>query len=244
MKNIKLTDIIILAICTLILTVGIDVIKLNSTVSRTISERKINSIKELATADGQLPKGLRTKAIPATTVSMKKEMTLKEYEEKTLSEVKPFKLGPISKAKFMGSEAKSTNQAKSTSKPVEVVNSGSGRPVTLAITFYTDTAEENGGWAGMVSNNKKIAPGMVATGNSIPYGTKLNIPNLGQYVAGLDGINNFVVEDRMHADEAKKCDDGEIRVDIYVPRLPGEDDDVYSARVNNYGRYDVQGYIS
>lgn len=243
MKNMKLTDIIILAICTIILSVGLDVVKLNSTVSRTISERKMNSIKELATADGQLPKG-NIKAIPANTVSMKKEMTLKEYEEKTLSEVKPFKLGPVSKAKFVNGEAKSTNQANSTSKPVEVANNGSGRPVTLAVTFYTDTAEENGGWAGMVSNNKRIAPGMVATGDGVPFGTRLSIPNLGQYVAGLDGINNFVVEDRMHADEAKKCDDGEIRVDIYVPRLPGEDDDTYSARVNNYGRYDVQGYIS
>lgn len=243
MKNIKLTDMIILAICTLILTVGIDVIKLNATVSTTISERKLDSIKELATADGQLPK-TKTKAIPATTVSMKKDITLKDYEEKTLSEVEPFELGPISKAKFIDGEATTVNQANSESKPVEVANNGSGRPVTLAVTFYTDTAEENGGWAGMVSNNKKIAPGMVATGNNISYGTQLSIPNLGQYVAGLDGINNFVVEDRMHADEAKKCDDGEIRVDIYVPRLPGEDDDTYSARVNNYGRYDVQGYIS
>ncbi|MEI2420878.1 hypothetical protein V6O07_11445, partial [Arthrospira platensis SPKY2] len=112
-------------------------------------------------------------------------------------------------------------------------------PATFNITFYTDGADENGGYAGMVANNKKIQPGMVAGGDRSQFGTKIVIPSFGKNIVGLEGVNTFTIEDLMHSKEYAKAPN---RIDVYVPRLPGEDSTAYSKRVNSYGRYEVKGY--
>lgn len=109
----------------------------------------------------------------------------------------------------------------------------------IQITFYTNTAAETDSSPNIVASNKQIRPGMVAM-NGVPFGTRVHIPSFGKHIAGLGGINNFVVEDRMAPHEASKATH---RVDFYVPRLQGESDYQYLKRVNSYGRYTVTGYI-
>lgn len=158
-------------------------------------------------------------------------------EDIEVAKVKKVKMGPKTKKKLgkeeKKSEVASTNYDISNKKENYI-------PTTFSITFYTETDGENGGWGGMVANNKKIAPGMVAGGSRSQFGQRICIPSFGQHIAGLEGIQEFVIEDLMAEHEYAK---GDNRIDVYVPKLPGESESAYENRVNSYGRYQVQGYL-
>lgn len=169
-------------------------------------------------------------------------MNVAEYMNEKQAENIDFEIGPETKAMLNGEE---NETPKKSSSSIPLSRGGSvGSPVTLALTFYTDTHDENGGWGGYVANNKKIAPGMVASGPQLKFGTEIYIPSFGKNIAGLEGRNLFVVEDSMLEKESYKTNGADYRIDIYVPRLPGEDDEPYKQRVNSYGRYNVKAFIS
>lgn len=168
-------------------------------------------------------------------------MNVADYMNKKEAENIEIEIGPETKEMLEGE--KQEHHKSNSSIPLSR-GGAVGNPVMLALTFYTDTHDENGGWGGYVANNKKIAPGMVASGPQLKFGTEIYIPSFGKNIAGLEGRNLFVVEDSMLEKESYKTNGADYRIDIYVPRLPGEADEQYKQRVNSYGRYNVQAFIS
>lgn len=152
-----------------------------------------------------------------------------------VAKVKKVKIGPKTKKKLgLDKEEVSNNNTSDYNDSSKYI------PTTFNITFYTSTDDENANYGGMVANNKKIAAGMVAGGCRSQFGQKIIIPSFGKNIAGLEGINTFVIEDLMAESEYAKAPN---RIDVFVPALPGEDEYSYSKRVNSYGRYQVKGYI-
>lgn len=96
------------------------------------------------------------------------------------------------------------------------------------LTFYTSLESENSSAGAVTCQNKPLTPGGVAN-NVIPQNTKIY----------LEGYGNVTVNDR-GSDKYFGVDN---RLDVYIPREPGESDRQYSRRVNNYGIQKVQGYI-
>lgn len=97
----------------------------------------------------------------------------------------------------------------------------------ITLTFYSSLAEENGGFNGINCSGKKLAPGMVAN-NILPQGTKIYTKEYGTLTVADKGGSNF---------------DTVNRLDVYVPRNPGESDESYKKRVTNMGKVKVRGYI-
>lgn len=113
-------------------------------------------------------------------------------------------------------------------KNIYSLNDKNVKEVTFHLSFYTNLACENGGWANLTASGKKLTDGMVAN-NHLPFGTKIYI----------EGYGLKTVEDR----GSSKYFDDETKVDVFVPRLDGETDSQYHKRVNNMGRKTVKGYI-
>lgn len=100
--------------------------------------------------------------------------------------------------------------------------------ITCNISFYSSLACENGTYglktaSGVNMNSKTVA------NNHLPFGTNLYI----------EGYGHKVVHDTGNETYFKTIHD----FDVYVPRLPNEDDMTYYERVNNMGRKQVVGYI-
>lgn len=102
----------------------------------------------------------------------------------------------------------------------------SGTPIKMTLTFYGGGAEENGGYAGMNAYSQKLTPGTVAS-NVYPRGTKFKLPNGETLTVNDTGGGNF---------------DSYNRLDVYVPRHPGEDKDAYDARISNLGTQTLTVY--
>lgn len=108
---------------------------------------------------------------------------------------------------------------------IKTKSSGKGTPVTMILSFYGDGAEENGGYAGMTAYSEKLRPGVVAS-NVHPRGTKFEYN--GQIFTVEDtGGGNFNSTNRL---------------DVFVPRHPGEDNDAYNRRISNLGMQTVTMY--
>ena len=102
----------------------------------------------------------------------------------------------------------------------------SGTPIKMTLTFYGGGAEENGGYAGMNAYSQKLTPGTVAS-NVYPRGTKFKLPNGETLTVNDTGGGNFNSYNRL---------------DVYVPRHPGEDKDAYDARISNLGTQTLTVY--
>lgn len=100
-----------------------------------------------------------------------------------------------------------------------------GTPMTMTLTFYGDFAHENGGYAGIDAQGNKLVAGTVAS-NVHSFGTKFSLN--GQI---------FTVRDR-----GGRNFNSSNRLDVFVPRLSGESDSSYSARIRKYGRRTVTMY--
>lgn len=96
------------------------------------------------------------------------------------------------------------------------------------LTFYTSLESENSSAGAVTCQNKPLSPGGVAN-NVIPQNTNLYLDGYGQVVVNDKGSDKYFGIDN--------------RLDVYIPREPGESDRQYSHRVNNYGIQKVQGYI-
>lgn len=96
------------------------------------------------------------------------------------------------------------------------------------LTFYTSLECENSSAGAVTCQNKPLSPGGVAN-NVIPQNTKIHLEGYDQVIVNDRGSNKYFGVDN--------------RLDVYIPREPGENDKQYSHRVSNYGIQKVQGYI-
>ena len=102
----------------------------------------------------------------------------------------------------------------------------------FVITYYALLQDECGKTDGITASGKHISSGMIASPKIFKFGTKLMI----------EGIA-YTVEDRGSSKYIKVNNDGSIRLDVYVPRLPNESNPHYSKRVSNMGVKKAQGYV-
>lgn len=96
------------------------------------------------------------------------------------------------------------------------------------LTFYTSLESENSSAGPVTCQNKPLSPGGVAN-NVLPQNTKIHLEGYGQVTVNDRGSDKYFGVDN--------------RLDVYIPREPGENDRQYSRRVNSYGIQKVQGYI-
>ena len=149
---------------------------------------------------------------------IKKEKDSLEYNNKVLKQ----KL----EAKKKESSAVAVASAEYPTQAVSRGRSVAGTPVTMTLTFYGDGADENGGYAGMNAYSQKLTAGTVAS-NVYPRGTKFKTP---------DG-RILTVNDR-----GGKAFKNYNRLDVFVPRKPGESNTQYKQRINNLGKKTVTLY--
>ena len=100
-----------------------------------------------------------------------------------------------------------------------------GTPIKMTLTFYGDSAAENGGYAGVDAQGNKLVAGTVAS-NVYSFGTKF-------YFNG----QTFTVRDR-----GGKNFNSSNRLDVFVPRKPGESNSAYNKRLRQYGKRTVIMY--
>lgn len=103
---------------------------------------------------------------------------------------------------------------------------------TFVLTYYGSTVNECGNSLGITASGKKVKSGMVASPPSLKFGTQIEING-----------TIYTVEDRGHPKYIKENNDGSIRLDVFIPRLEGENDTQYEKRVNNMGVQRVKGTI-
>jgi 3D (Asp-Asp-Asp) domain-containing protein len=96
------------------------------------------------------------------------------------------------------------------------------------LTFYTSLISENSSAGPVTCQNKPLVPGGVAN-NVIPQNTKIYLEGYGEVIVNDKGSDKYFGVDN--------------RLDVYIPREPGESDRQYLRRVNNLGVQKVQGYI-
>lgn len=98
---------------------------------------------------------------------------------------------------------------------------------TFELTFYSGLVCENSKYGAVTHKGLKLFDGVVAN-NVLPYKTKIKLSGWGT-VEVLDvGGSGF---------------DSPNRLDVYVPRDKGENDDDYYKRVQKMGRIKVKGCI-
>lgn len=120
-----------------------------------------------------------------------------------------------------------------TSKIVKTRNINEGEEFDITLSFYGDTAEENGGFAGLAASGETLEYGIIAS-NNFEIGTKIYIEELG---------DTFVVKDTGNSDVLKLLSDGSIKIDVFIPRNEGEIDRDYKARLFQLGLKKTTGYI-
>lgn len=101
-----------------------------------------------------------------------------------------------------------------------------GTAITMTLTFYGDGANENGGYAGMNAYSQKLTAGTVAS-NVYPRGTKFSTPD-GRILT----VN----------DTGGKAFKNYNRLDVFLPRKPGESNIAYKKRISNLGKRTVTLY--
>lgn len=100
--------------------------------------------------------------------------------------------------------------------------------IDVELSFYTSLIEENTSHGSVDAQGNPLEWGTIAVPRSIELGTKFDIE-------GYEGTT-FVARDRGSKKHIRIKEDGTYRIDMFVPRKDGEDDDTYWERVNNYGK--------
>ena len=80
-----------------------------------------------------------------------------------------------------------------------------GEEINLICTFYSGSAEENGGHANLTASGKTLSRGMIAS-NAHPFGTQIYTERFGL----------LTVEDRGSSSHIFQVDNNTFRIDIYV----------------------------
>ena len=102
------------------------------------------------------------------------------------------------------------------------------QPIMMEISYYSDLAIENSKYGNITATGKTLQNGMIAN-NHLDFGTNVYI----------EGEGMKVVEDRGNS----KYFSTVAACDVFVPRIPGENDAEYYNRVNAKGRHYKQAYI-
>jgi 3D (Asp-Asp-Asp) domain-containing protein len=98
----------------------------------------------------------------------------------------------------------------------------------FVLTFYSSLDMENySGCGGITSTGSRLYDGVVAS-NYYKINTKIKLQGWGEVTVLDRGSHNF---------------DSDNRLDVYIPRLSGESDSHYHARVEKMGRQVVKGVI-
>ena len=101
-------------------------------------------------------------------------------------------------------------------------------PIIMEISYYSDLAIENSKYGNITATGKTLQNGMIAN-NHLDFGTNVYI----------EGEGMKVVEDRGNS----KYFSTVAACDVFVPRIPGENNTEYFNRVNAKGRHYKQAYI-
>lgn len=102
------------------------------------------------------------------------------------------------------------------------------QPIMMEISYYSDLAIENSKYGNITATGKTLQNGMIAN-NYLDFGTNVYI----------EGEGMKVVEDRGNS----KYFSTVAACDVFVPRMPGENNTEYFNRVNAKGRHYKQAYI-
>jgi hypothetical protein len=102
------------------------------------------------------------------------------------------------------------------------------QPIMMEISYYSDLAIENSKYGNITATGKTLQNGMIAN-NHLDFGTNVYI----------EGEGMKVVEDRGNS----KYFSTVAACDVFVPRVPGENNTEYFNRVNAKGRHYKQAYI-
>lgn len=97
----------------------------------------------------------------------------------------------------------------------------------FVLTFYTSLSEENSGYEGLNAYGDGLEYGQIAS-NYYPKGTLIR----------LEGIGMFEVTDTGGSDF-----DSKNRIDVFVPRISGENNSDYKDRVLALGKLNAKGYV-
>ncbi|WP_297419315.1 3D domain-containing protein [Clostridium sp.] len=123
-------------------------------------------------------------------------------------------------------EKKKQEEILSTQKQHVVVNRGGQEIqwITIRISYYTVSYSECNKTDGITASGKHIESGMIAAPTNIPFGTKINIPEINTI---------YTVEDR---GSAIKWDGGIMKIDVYIPNATQK-------QLINLGVKYVKGYF-
>lgn len=130
----------------------------------------------------------------------------------------------VDKVVTQGTASKQASSYNNVSDESAGASSKSNR--TFSITFYTDLPEENGGNV-YTASGERLSAGMVAS-NVYSLGTRIYLEGYGTVRVADRGGSSF---------------NSSSRLDLFVPRLPGESNARYKSRVNSMGRVTVRGYV-
>ena len=103
----------------------------------------------------------------------------------------------------------------------------------VELTYYTDLYVCNGRYDKLTASGVKLNPSTVAVPRKvgskkplIPFGTEIEI----------DGIGTRISQDTGSPKYIKVKEDGTMILDVFMPRLNGESDKQYKARIMKLGR--------
>lgn len=221
----------------IILTGGIGLYNLNKDLDE-LSKQNLNLTKQIETLNQDLTaKDNNIKSLDESNKKLNSNIEDLNKEKEQLIKDKDYLKKELDKAKKEVSAKEKqlrlaeypTNKSRVNSSTASKSNSNNtnkkGTPITMTLTFYGDFAHENGGYAGIDAQGNKLVAGTVAS-NVHSFGTKFELN--GQI---------FTVRDR-----GGKNFNSSNRLDVFVPRLPGESNSAYSARIRKYGRKTVTMY--
>ena len=133
-------------------------------------------------------------------------------------------------AKKLAAEEKAAKDSADKAKELEETKPSKpttgNNDLTFYLSFYTDLPEHNGGWT-ITATGDKLTYGVVAN-NVWPLYTKIY----------LEGYGTMTVKDRGGAHFYNRY-----RLDVFIPRKPGESNKQYTARIWSLGRKTVKGRI-
>lgn len=169
---------------------------------------------------------LATKVVENNTIEMVHKNNMETMEKVSNLKIEKLKQKEMEKENQLKKQGELEKQLQTEKVEEEKKNTPEFKEFIL--TFYTSLESENSSAGPVTCQNKPLTPGGVAN-NVIPQNTKIYLEGYGQVTVNDKGSDkHFGVDNRL---------------DVYIPRKPGESDIQYSRRVNSYGIQKVQGYI-
>lgn len=100
------------------------------------------------------------------------------------------------------------------------------KEINVHISYYTSLICENTSYGSVDAQGNQLVYGTIAIPRDLPLGTRFKLD-------GFDG--EFIGRDRGSKKYIKWLDSNTMKVDMFIPRNKGENDNTYYKRVNNMG---------